>query len=296
MQRRGSEPPELLRRWLNDKQPDENGDYIMVIENVNGGRVSTFKGKTMDEVAEALADSQLFATKEISRLRKPDAGRQQVRVEPKDITPADRLRLSGEITDPNKVVEAVEEIVTKRAGIAPTRLGTEFGRMSNEDQDAYFGREAQAFRDENPDFYPVPQNRDQLFEELRANGYDFTRNNLAIAFQTLKDRGDLIPWPDDTQEQAPQEPIPASAAPQPTYINGGNRTANGQTTAQPAPSPRPRSVSTGLRHSDASASPPPPPQKKKYTRADIERMSRAEYNDKLRGDPDFRRQVDAMAV
>ena len=218
MQRRGSEPPELLRRWLNDKQPDENGDYILVIENVNGGRVSTFKGKTMDEVAEALADSQLFATKEISRLRKPDAGRQQVRVEPKDITPADRLRLSGEITDPNKVVEAVEEIVTKRAGIAPTRLGTEFGRMSNEDQDAYFGREAQAFRDENPDFYPVPQNRDQLFEELRANGCDFTRNNLAIAFQTLKDRGDLIPWPDDTQEQAPQEPIPASAA-TPTHLH-----------------------------------------------------------------------------
>ena len=294
MQRRGSEPPELQRRWLNDKQPDENGDYIMVIENANGGRISTFKGKTMDEVAEALAESQVSATREISRLRKPDAGRQQVRVEPKDITPADRLRLSSAITDPSSVVEAVEEIVTKRSGIAPDKMGAEFGRLSNQEQDQYFGREAQAFRDEHPDFYPVPQNRNALFEELIANGYDFTRNNLAIAFQTLKDRDAMIPWPDDTQEQTPQEPIPA---PQPTYINGGNRsTSNGQTTAQPAPSPRPRSVSTGLRHSDASASPPPPPQKKKYTRADIERMSRADYNDKLRSDPDFRRQVDAMGA
>lgn len=286
----------MQKRWLNDKQPDENGDYILVIENANGARVSTFKGKTIEEVADALADSQVHANREISRLRKPDAGRPQLRVEPKEITPADRLRLSGEITDPNSIVEAVEEIVTKRAGIAPNKLGAEFGRMTSEDQDRYFGQEAQAFREENPDFYPVPQNRDALFEELRANGWDLTRNNLALAFQTLKDRDALIPWPDDTQEQIPQEPIPATAIPQPTYINGGSQYANGQTTAQPAPSPRPRSVSTGLRHSDASASAPPPPQRKKYTRADIERMSRAEYNDKLRSDPDFRRQVDAMGA
>ena len=286
----------MRKRWLNNKQPDENGDYILVIENDNGARMSTFKGPEMDEVAETAVDSLIHATKEITRLRKPDAGRQQVRVEPKDITPADRLRLSSEITDPNSIVEAVEEIVTKRQGIAPDKMGAEFRRMNGEEQDKYFGREAQAFRDEHPDFYPVPQNRDALFEELMANGWDLTRNNLAIAFQTLKDREVLIPWPDDTQENIPQDQTPAPAVAQPTYINGGSSSANGQTTAQPAPSPRPRSVSTSLRHSDASASPPAPTQRKKYTRADIERMSRAEYNDKLRGDPDFRRQVDAMAV
>ena len=286
----------MQKRWLNDKQPDENGDYILVIENSAGSRVSTFKGKTIEEVADALADSQVHANREISRLRKPDTGRPSVRVEPKDITDADRLRLSSEITDPSSVVEAVEEIVTKRAGIAPNRLGAEFGRMSREDQDKYYGDEAMAFREEHPDFYPVPQNRDALFEELRANGWDLTRNNLAIAFQTLKDREAMIPWPDDTQAQTPQEQIPASALPQPAYINGGYGSANGQTTAQTAPSPRPRSISTGLRNSDASASPPPPPQRKKYTRADIERMSRAEFNDKLRSDPDFRRQVDAMGA
>ena len=286
----------MRKRWLNNKQPDENGDYILVIENDNGARMSTFKGPEMDEVAETAVDSLIHATKEITRLRKPDAGRQQVRVEPKDITPADRLRLSSEITDPNSIVEAVEEIVTKRQGIAPDKMGAEFRRMNGEEQDKYFGREAQAFRDEHPDFYPVPQNRDALFEELMANGWDLTRNNLAIAFQTLKDREVLIPWPDDTQENIPQDQTPAPAVAQPTYINGGSSSANGQTTAQPAPSPRPRSVSTSLRHSDASASAPTPTQRKKYTRADIERMSRAEYNDKLRSDPDFRRQVDAMAV
>jgi hypothetical protein len=286
----------MQKRWLNDRQPDENGDYILVIENATGVRVSTFKGKTIEEVAEALADSQVHANREISRLRKPDAGRTSVKVEPKDVTPADRLRLSNEITDPNSVVEAIEEIMTKRTGITPNRLGAEFGRMTKEEQDKYYGDEATAFRDEHPDFYPVPQNRDALFEELRANGWDLTRNNLAIAFQMLKDREAAIPWPDDTQEQIPQEQIPAPVLSQPTYINGEYGSANGKTTAQPAPSPRPRSVSTGLRYSDASASAPPPSQRKKYTRADIERMSRAEYNDKLRSDPDFRRQVDAMGA
>ena len=253
--------------------------------------MSTFKGKSMDEVAEAVAESQMNASREINRLRKPDAGRQSVRVEPKDITPADRLRLSNEISDPNTVVEAVEEIFTRRSGLTPNKLGAEFGRMNQSEQDKYFGDEALAFREANPDFYPVPQNRDALFEELRANGWDLTRNNLALAFQTLKDREALVPWPDDSQEQIPQDRTPA---PQPAYIDGGNGRANGQATAPAAPSPRPRSVSTGLRHSDATASAPPPPQKKKYTRADIERMSRADYNDKLRSDPDFRRQVDAM--
>ena len=285
----------MTKRWLNDRQPDENGDYILVIENANGSRVSTFKGKSIEEVADALADSQVHANREISRLRKPDAGRPQFKVEPKEITPADRLRLSGAMTDPDTVVEAVEEIITKRSGIAPDKMGVEFGRMSAEERDRYWGQEAQAFREANPDYYNTDENRDALFDELRANGWDFTRNNLAICFQTLKDRDALIPWPDDSEAQIPQEPIPANALPQPAYT-GGNGYANGQTTAQPAPSPRPRSVSTGLRHTDASASAPPPPQKKKYTRADVERMSRAEYNDKLRSDPDFRRQVDAMGV
>ena len=286
------------KEWLNDKQPDENGDYVLVLKNASGARISTFKGKSMEEVAEKLADSQINATKEIIRLRKPDSAKQPLTVRTQEITPADRLRYSEDVRDPDKVVEVIEEIVTRRTGLSPNRIGAEFARMSKDEQDAYYDREAKAFVHENPDYYPVPQNRDQLFEELRANGWDLTRNNLALAFETLKDREALIPWPDDSQEQIEPEPIPApyrQPAPQPVYING-NGSASGQTTANPAPSPRPRSVSTGLRQTDASASAPPPPQKKKYTRADVEMMSRAEYSEKLRTDPDFRRQVDAMGA
>ena len=276
----------MQSRWLNDKQADENGDFILVIENGKGGRVSTFKGKTVEEVAEKAAGAQIQATEEINRLRKPDTAKPRLKVEQRTITPSDRLRLSEQMTDPSSVVEAVEEIVTARQGIAPDQVGNHLSRMSAEDSDKYYADEAQAFRDEHPDFYPVPQNRDALFEELRANGWDLTRNNLAIAYRTLVDRGDMIPWPSDENEREPN---------QPHLVEPTVRT-NGQPTAT-APSPRPRSIATGIRNADASASAPTPVSRKaKYTRSDIERMSRAEFADKLRNEPGFRQQVDSMGT
>ena len=292
----------MQKRWLNEKQPDENGDYILVLENEKGGRVSTFKGQTIDEVCEKLADSQMHANLEMIRLRKPDTARPKLRLEQKQLSPADRLRLSTEMTDPERVVEAVEEIVTARQGITPNKLGAHLSEMDEKERDEYYQAEATAFRDEHPNFYPVPQNRDALFEEMRANGWDLTRNNLAIAFRTLWDRGDMIPWPDDSGNN-PTPPTPingddggmngAPATTQPAgHSNGGNGSSS-------APSPRPRnvSVSTGLRSSDASASAPAPVKRAaKYTRADIDRMSRAEFADKLRNEPGFRQQIDAMSA
>lgn len=267
---------------LNDRQPNDEGFYEAIIRNTEGKPTSTFKARTEWELIEALLKSQVNANREISRLRKPDAARPPLQVQPRELTAADRLRLSTEITDPNKVVEAVDEIVTARQGIAPDKLGAEFARKSREEQDEFYGREAQSFRDEHPDFYPVPQNRDALFDELKANGWDLTRNNLAIVYATLKERGDMVPWPNDRR---------TTEAQQPQNGNGSTPTAE-----QPAYAPRPRTIATtGLRNADATAMPPPPtPKKQKWTRADIEQMSRAEYSDKLRNDPEFRRQVDAM--
>ena len=279
-------------KLVNDGQPDDNGDITAVIESAEGKRVSTFKGKSERELMEKVLESQVQATREIARLRKPDVGRQPLHVQPKELTPADRLRLSADITDPYKVVEAVDEIVTARLGLTPDKLSAEFVRRSQQEQDEFYGREANAFRADHPEYYPVPQNQDALFEELKANGWDLTRNNLALAFQTVKERGDMVQWPTDEHASEPQHEPSA----QPVLVKNGNgSTPNGQ----PAPtaySPRPRTIATtGLRSSDASGTPPPPsPRKAKYTRADIERMPRSEFNEKLQSDPDFRRQVDAM--
>ena len=275
-------------KWLNDGQADDNGDYILQIVNAKGNPVSTFKGKTPHKVAESAANANIQAT-EFIRTRKPDAGRPTLRVEPRQLTPADRLRLSSDITDPEKVVEAVAEIVTAQQGISPANAGKKFADMDQGERDAYWLAESKAFTELHPEYYPVPQNRDAVFAEMRANGWDLTRNNLSIAFQTLWDRGDMIPWPDDSGESTPN--------PSDSNEDEGNGSPaiatppNGRPTPVPAaPSPRPRTVATGLRNADASASAPAAPRQKtpRYTRADIERMSRQEFNDKLAFEPGFR--------
>jgi hypothetical protein len=279
--------------WLNDGEPDEHGDYIAVIENAAGVRVSTFKGKTYKEVADRALDSQANANREISRLRKPDQGRTPFKAEPRQLTPDDRFRLSAEITDPAKVVEAVTEIVTAQQGAPPQDVGRTLSEQDQQEANKWYLAEARKFAMANADYYPVPQNRDALFEELFANKYDVTANNMTIAWQTLKERGDTVPWPSEAESEVFQYQLRNPA--EPAKPNG--QTAAAQPPAEPnTPSPRPRSIATGLRNTDASALPPPPRRKAQVTRADIERMSRVEFTQRLQADPDFRKQVDAMGA
>jgi hypothetical protein len=264
----------MKKTWLNDKQPDENGDYHLAIENGNGHRISTFKGKSYEDIADQLADAQINANRQLSRL-KPDTGRQPFVVQPRELTPADRLRLSNDITDPNKVAEAVTEIVTASQGAPPSAVGKRFAEYDQKAADEYYNQEALAFVDDYPDYYPIPENQQALFQALEANHYDLTRNNLAIVFNQLFHAGKMVPWPEEGGP--PEEPPNLPVAPPP-----------------PPPS-RPRSISSGLRNTDASASrPAPKPRSPIVTRADLERMSRSEYNEKIR-DPIFRRAVDALA-
>ena len=267
----------MKKIWLNDKQPDENGHYTLVIENGNGHRVSTFKG-TIDDITDQLAEAQVNANRQLSRVAKPDNGRTPFQATPRELTPADRLRLSAEITDPNKVAEAVTEIVTAAQGAPPATVTKKFQELDQSAADEYYRSEAVAFTNDYPEYYPVPENQQALFDALRAANYDLTRNNLAIVFTQLMQAGKLVPWPDETplEEEAPPPPVPVVAAP-------------------PPPAPRPRSFSSGLRNTDANGSKPAPkPRVPLITRAQLESMSRAEYNEKLR-DPIFRRAVDALA-
>jgi hypothetical protein len=259
---------------LNDGQPNDDGLIEAVIRNSEGRVISKYRAKTERELLEKLLQSQANANVEIARLRKPDAARPPLKVEPKELNAAERLRLSSEITDPTRIVEAVDEIITARQGISPDRLGEEFKRRSLEEQGEYYGRTANEFRADYPEYYPVPQNLQAMVNELEKQKLDWTRNNLGIVYASLKERGELIPWPENKAEAEPE------ANPQPN----GNGTPRARTIA-----------TTGLRATDGNSLPPaPPPKRQKFTRADIERMSRQEYTERLHSDPDFRKQVDAM--
>lgn len=286
-------------RWINDKQPDENGDITAVVESADGTPVSVFKGKSIDEVADKMLEGQAQANREISRLFKklrPDQGRKPLKTQNKVLTADDKFRLASEMNDPEKVVGAVQEIVNSTTKVPLEEIAERALEDDQKQSDEFIRTEAFAFRDEVPEYYPTDKNMYALFDELKANGWPVTRNNLAIAYSTLKERGDMEPWPIEgaarrNTESNPEEGGSSSNnAPAEPVLPA---TANGQP-EPPPPSPRPRSIATGLRNSDASALPPPPPRKKQYTRAEIELMSRSEFMRKLQEEPGFRQQVDAM--
>jgi hypothetical protein len=267
----------MRKRWLNERDeqgnliPDEDGNYTLVIENSAGNRVSTFKGTNFEQVLDACADAQVEANRKLGRLLKPDGAKQAIKVEQKDIDPADRLRLVHDLNDPNKVVEAVEEIVTKRQGASPDTVADLLRGMSDNEQRAYFKAEADAFMEEYPDYYAVQQNQVQLTSVLENRQWPLTRNNLAIVFEELRAEGKMIPWPTDLPSTPPSDTAPPS------------------TTTSP-----PRRYSSGLRSSDANGIKPPPPKPKPViTRAEINAMPRHVYNERMR-DPAFRKAVDAL--
>lgn len=285
----------MQTKWLNDKQPDENGDITAVVENADGTPVSVFKGKSMDEVAEKMLEGQAQANREIARLFKklrPDKGRTPLKAQSKVLSADDKFRLASEMSDPEKVVNAVQEIVNSTAKVPLEDLAARAIEDDQRQSDEFIRTEAFAFRDEVPEYNPTDKNMFALFDELKANGWQITRNNLAIAYNTLKERGEMEPWPMEgamippTEENRESGNAPAAAAPPEPPPNGK---------PEPTPPARPRSIATGIRNSDASALPPSAaPRKKQYTRADIEMMSRTEYMRKLQEEPGFRQQVDAM--
>lgn len=284
----------MIEKWLNETRsdeqgniievlPDENGNYTLQYETEDGQRASTFKGKSMLEVAKALSKSQIEATKSLGKLLRPDKGREvPLRVEPKSLSPAEKLRLSSDILDPDKIEDAVMEIVTAKTGVAPSAMAERVGNLDQRDADAYYRAEAQAFLEEHPEYYPVQQNQVMLFNALEARGYDLTRNNLGIVFNQLLNEGKMVHWPSDDA----------------TAESGGGATPDDSRASarglEPAANGAPRSISSGLRSSDANGMKPQPPKPKPLvTRAEVDRMSRAEYNERLR-DPAFRKAVDAL--
>jgi hypothetical protein len=271
----------MKQRWLNDGEPDANGFYEVVIENREGKVITRYRSKVMKELVDMALESQVEANRQIGRLMKPDRGRVPLKLEPRELTDGDTLRIAQELDDPNptKRVGAVKEIIEASVGGNPTAIASEINSVSQERSDDFYRREAEAFVAAHPEYYPVAENQNLLFRELMGRQIDLTRNNLTIVYNDLLEKGELVAWPEDGPPPVDGEEEPVSVAP------------------DTAPAPRPRriqSIATGIRNSDANGSPPRPVPKKTVTRAEVENMSRTEYMTRLR-DPDFRKAVDAMA-
>ena len=164
--------------------------------------------------------------------------------------------------------------------------------MTREEQDTYFCARPWPSVKKTPTF-TLCRKTAKLFEELKANGWDLTRNNLELAFETLKEQRRFVPLAGRLSRTNTPGTNPGIRRTQPVYIDGAMdpRMDRQQLKQLPLRDLAAYRRDYGIRCLRVR---PPRPRKKKYTRADIERMSRADYNEKLRSGPEFRRQVDAM--
>ena len=273
--------------WHNNGEPDENGFYIAEVQDDNGKNLSTYKGKSVREVADKLLESNTRATAEIGRLktnRQPDQGRVIPIVgKPEPLTPEDRILISSEINDPDKADAAIAEVIRRQTGVDPATLHHVATKVTDDERSEYEAVETGKFIRANPDYYKCNENRALLLETMSKMNMPWTSNNLQIVYDELKSQGLLIEPPDDEQQTEQQQP-------------GERQAANPAAEPNPPGQPRPRraSIATGFRSSDSSAQRPSPTEKApKYTAAQIANMGKDEYAEKMR-DPEFRRFVDSM--
>lgn len=274
--------------WHNNGEADEQGNFVAEIQDDAGKTVSVFKGKSEREVADTVLSSAANASAEIKRLRgsrAPDhAPAAPQAAAPRDLSPEERLRLSYEMGDPDKVQGAVREVVQAVTGLRPEDIGAAIARMSEAEQQTYFREQTRLFLATNPDYFNHDDNEQRMVELLQLKKLDYTANNLQIVYDDLISKGLLI-----------QRPAIESEAAAASQEQGQNPNGSAAEPNPPRPQARPRgyTVSSGMRSSDASARPPQPVAKPKLTRAELDKIPYADLKVKLR-DKAFRDQVDAM--
>jgi len=272
----------MRKEWLNNRQPDADGYYTLIIKNSQGKVISTYRRKSESEILDDLADTAVNANRKLGQiLGKPDRANPPA---PASFSDREKVDMGSAVTaDPNKLVDTVQTIAQRQ-------------QEAQRERDEYYRGEAEAFRAAHPDYYPSERNQIALFKRLQENGWDLTRNNLALVFEQLRGGDDI----EGVLEDAPAPPrSPSRGAEAPSEEDEeeeelvGAGTGTGRRVEPPA-TPQPRR--SGLRSSDASALRPVPTaatKKPVITWEQLERMPREEYREKLR-DPVFRRAVDEL--
>jgi hypothetical protein len=262
----------MKTHWANEGNPNDEGDYVAVIDLENGKPEQVFKGKTHLEVANKLMDAQMHASQRIDELksnRKFDEPKPKKEVKPRVLTADERFKMAQDMQDPSKAAEAVNTAVEAAVGVPLSEIAE---RLQGDDQQSEAERisaECIAFAQATPEFFQCKYNAELIVEWLTVKGKPITRNNCAIAFEHLNTIGLMVQRP----AEQPTEPTPQAdgGLPEPTVIT------------------RPRAAisSTGIRAGDSGQQPAPKKTAPKYTLEDLERMPESVYRQKLTGEPGF---------
>lgn len=222
---------------------------------------------TKDEIIEKLSDSKINGDARIADLKGAKPA----------LTETQRFQMVADLNDPSKVERAITTVVEQIVG--PTE---EIRRDRAEERTERLVRRAveaaTTFADRTPDWYPSAHNKATLTEYMKRFGLDpGTVSEYTKAFESLKAANLLQPPPDEEDDE---------------NTNDGTAHPAERTAPTPAAKPTtPTRYSTGVRSTDVSGTRPTPTNRLKYTREQIDGMSRQDYKEKM-NDPEFVKAVD----
>ena len=219
---------------------DEDGKPIN--DRAGNPRFTNIVGETPGEVVSKLALANLEVARALNRSnqhietlknKKPTPARQALDLKGKPLTDDERVQVGLELQDPRKAAAAIEKVVESRIVPVVNAVQDQGQTLDIEARK----KVAKEFFARHPD-YNLSANGQMLGQWLSSNGYEFTLDNIEIAFATLQDRLARIP------ARAPDNAPPDNAAP-------GNEPPNPGT----PPTPQRRAPVGGISNSQVSGTP-----------------------------------------
>lgn len=219
------ELPELIYRY----QPtDEDG-------NPMGGE-QVLKYHNHDELVEKIRDQNVLLTRKLREVTRknrlgihdPENLPENVKrfpkplsLQPRELTPEERVKMSRDILDPERFDEVQDEIFASKFGAKPTEYRNTISDMQQQILILNAKQEVNEFIKSNPDYYVCERNRDTITNWMLKNDLDPLRENFQLAYDTLREHMVMPPLVTSVQiAPPPPEPLPEPEAvitvPEPT--------------------------------------------------------------------------------
>ena len=230
---------------------------------------SVYRG-TKDEIAELLADSQGHANRRIAELKRGGDGNGSKSIhfgpvsgDPKPLTPNERMQTVADLQNPATVDKAFDRMFEAATGETPEQRRERDQREAGERLEREGVDTALRFGREYPEYWQTQHNANTMVGYMRTHGMDLTNiDHYVTAFEALS-AAKLL------QMKTAEVEVPNESEEEETVERNA-----------PTPTPVPRTparISTGVRASDISGTPPRPTTRLKYSREQLENMSRQDY-------------------
>lgn len=259
---------------LNGK-PVEAGTFYLISEFDDMNPIATM-GASVDEVLAKSEYARAATEAEVRKLRATGQSGRTTPVTPPSPRPRmdanEMMQAHTDLGNPGKAGEAITRLVEDATGINLRSLALE-----------EFGRRAQEWQNEHPEFYAHPGNVNLVTTDaFRAAGHDWagvSKEMLTASFDKLQTQGMLFDAP-----AAPALPVPPAA-----------ETFPGGSPVQRVEYPRGGRPGTGTRSTSFRATQTMQPRTPKYSDDDIRKMPASKKRELiLSNDPDFTAACDRL--